>query len=70
MNDVVAYCGIITATDRKHKNKGWHVELVKLLKIKKKILRLPVRFWFKTGLSERPIVVPAHILCSGFFYLK
>ena len=33
MNDVVAYCGIITATDRKHKNKGWHVELVKLLKI-------------------------------------
>jgi len=38
MNDIVAKGGIITATDQKHNNKGWYIELstsqsIKLLKI-------------------------------------
>ena len=28
MNDVVAKGGIITATDQKHNNKGWYIELI------------------------------------------
>jgi len=50
MNVVVAQGGIITATDRKHKNKGWHVELISQSMKSLKIFIFSA--WFETLTSN------------------